>query len=651
MGRRTIAALAVFVAFLPAALPAQEQVQPPYEPTSNVYANELRQILRDIDQIRFELGQIGVPPHFCLPPGLPSKREALDDLVIYDYLLRRIEKRLTTIEKEAKKQMSLPGAGPRLGPDYPVLNGIGPQTTNTNLNYWALARAPYKRALNEYKVLRKRIEGTEEIDCAHRTPPPPPVDWIEGLTPPTFQEISFLPLPESFCSWDEYWALLFAIHPDYNGAAANAEAAGAYRTKVYGRLQAAMDEGAEGATIAKLRADLKEAEADVKEQNDLSDRIAKHYAKAKKIPVVDCTKRAGEKAIGDGFRNGGVPEGTSAPAVAPGNVNESGAPESGAEGRSVGYGGMGGNGDRTYVVEFSPSGVLGHESFPTIVYLGFENSLNVRTFAVEHLADSDAFVGYDAEGSVRFGKGLRSTIRIGFRDYDVEFAGADRTIDPLGEKLLIPFVVQPGYAIGSNVPEGTPNGANIVTGVDYLFRSDNSDLRASYERSWAAGPGTLTGSAGYGYTWLTQEQRLSGNVPGFGLSLEYDTHVEVTAGRLLAGASYEYPWPSHPALSNTGGIAGSLNYPHADGTDRIAVSSSQPVSESRDVTRKETTQSIGVEIGSGYEWADGKLVFVHYEHVHDEITPVVSREGDGPSEIRFEPSNFDYVSVGVKIGW
>ncbi|MFH1277490.1 MAG: hypothetical protein ABIK65_03815 [Candidatus Eisenbacteria bacterium] len=656
MGRRTILVLGILSFAAPSALLAQEQVQPPYQRTSNIYANELRSILRDIDQVRFELGLVEVPPFFCLPPRLPSKQEALDDLYLLGLAIRNLDIRLGRVEKEAQKQLSLPGAGTKLGPDYPKFQGIGPQSTGTNLNYWALAREPLTQVTIAYTAKKKEIEETEERDCAPKPPAPPkPVDWFEGLTPPVFHEITFAPLPPFHCSQDEYWALLFVIHPDYNEAAENAEAAGTYRTKLYNRLHAAIDTGSDGATLAKLRKDLEKAEANVKEQNRLSDEIAAHYEKAKKIPVIDCSTKQGEGAVKEGSGGGGSPGtgagGTGAQGGASGGDGGtgSGAAEPDSPSDRFGFLGTDSLGGRGFGLEFAPAMVFGHQSLPDFVYLGLENSMDVKTFGVEHLDDGDGFVGFEGEGAFRFGKGLRSTVRIGFRTFVVEIEGEEESVDPMGEKLLIPFVNTPGVALGTNVAEGTAGGANVVTGLGYAFRGENTAIQATYEYTRSAGPGEWTGTAGFGRTWISQTQSLAGKITGFGIDFDYETSIDVHVNRVIFGAGYTYPVPSLPALSINGSLTGFLNFANAEGTDRVDLSGAQTISESRDLSRDETTGGVAVRFGSGYEWADGKLVFVHYTRFHDKTTPVVSREGDGPSEIRFDASDYDFFIVGVKI--
>lgn len=240
------------------------------------------------DSIANTMSIVQWEPKYCLPPDEPNKGKERQWLKARKRSLDNIRKRFNALKPQFIDLITRDGLALKavLGK---LPDGANPAADST---FWQPWMTSFKKAQEAIDAKAAELEPIPEEDCSPPPPPPrQPVDWTAGLTPPTFGPPDFPALPDFHCSWDDYWALIRAIHPYYNKSAEDAQTASRYRDKVGGRLVRAKDAGAPADAVAKLQKIFEEASAVAAAQQNLSAKAKAHYEKAKRIPVVDCATK------------------------------------------------------------------------------------------------------------------------------------------------------------------------------------------------------------------------------------------------------------------------------------------------------------------------------------------------------------------------
>lgn len=280
---------------------AQRPIAPPPSEGSGAglyKLEELNATKAGADSITSTMSLVEFEPKYCIPPDEPNKLKEEEWL----------KGRERTLAKNVARFKALkPGFIDLIRKDGLALKAVlGKLPDGANPlddRFWQPWETSFKKAQQAIDAKRAELAGIRVEDCSPTPPPPPqPIDWTAGLEPPTFGPPDFPPLPDHHCSWDDYWALIKAIHPYYNKSAEDAQVATRYRDKVGARLVRAKDAGAPAEAIAELQEMFEAASEVAAERQQLSARAAAHYEKAKRIPVVDCrTEQPQTAPDGDQF--------------------------------------------------------------------------------------------------------------------------------------------------------------------------------------------------------------------------------------------------------------------------------------------------------------------------------------------------------------
>lgn len=683
---------------------------------------ELNATKSGADSITSTMSLVEFEDKYCLPPDEPNKLKEEQWLKGREQTLAKYVQRFRALRPQFINLIKNDGLALKA-----VLGKLPDGANPIDDGFWQPWETSFKKAQDAIDAMRAELATKLVENCSPPPPPPPqPIDWLAGLSPPSFGDPDFPPLPKHHCSWDAYWALIRAIHPYYNKSAEDGQIASRYRDKVGARLVRAKDAGAPADAIAKLQQMFNAASQVAAERQKLSQDAAEHYAKAKRIPVIDCTPEDQQQPPADPIpqsdyeifvypqvparfcseaeKQAVLSQLDFAKAAARRNYEKAKAHVAELDRRLKG-------GDRTpglaealhrarqaetsfynqwieldrayYKAQAMPvvdcrtqtgtdqrygqSGgglgananvAFGNQQFPTFVYLGFENVLNVQTFGVENLDDDEGFTAFNAEAVINFDRGYRFTGEIdpnarafmvfGFNVSDVNATTVRDEIDPLGQDLLLAFPTTPGIALGSGVPEGTPGGFNVVTDFFYGYNADTFSLYAKYGETWRCGDGAFTGYAGAVYTNLDQTQVATGDINGFLSDFRYNTDIDVDTWRIVGGVRYDSP--SFAGFTAFAGATGSLNFVDASGRDSIKVSGFLNFSEAADLSKSDTTFGYFVDVGIATRIDEAAMdLYLAYRHAYDETTPGVVRHDNDPGHIVIEASDYDMIVAGARV--
>jgi hypothetical protein len=295
---RFLSACLTAIITLMAALPSShaqpygaEQMQPPRD------EHAMTRLLRDIDQVKFEIEQIQIYTRYCKPPNGPNIADTQWEIDFvsgkYKRLQATFDRFFEAYEQAIKTRLA---AGYRSG--FPPLKGM----TADHRDYWATISGMLSNLANKIEAKQAALNKKKEEDCADDDrpppppPPPPPADWFKGLSRPVAPPVPFAELPPHFCTELEksQW-ILKNISPARVLASENARAAADYVVDVGRRMrELEIKRISEPLTadeqrgLKELSAEYKWAQDDLAEQDRVVKEIDAHAAKAWAIKIIDC---------------------------------------------------------------------------------------------------------------------------------------------------------------------------------------------------------------------------------------------------------------------------------------------------------------------------------------------------------------------------
>lgn len=285
---------------------------------------------------------------------------------------------------------------------------------------------------------------------------------------------------------------------------------------------------------------------------------------------------------------------------------------------------------------------------PGYRYLGTEigGTMNLRNGY--NLEDDHTTNMLGAGGSYGIGKmfGGQARLEVGLRRFDAEISGARGAFDPgPGTTLLIPGTGDGPFGAGFSLPSA--GGLNVVTtsdyGLDYNHTAFYGKVAADFwcddeddEEGYFDGFG-FTPYVGLTYSRIRFDQRFAGAIPGYGIDFQYDTDVQNNAYGLMFGGQVMKPVPNTPVVLRAG-LTGQVDFNDAKGSDSLDVTGfgSQTMSLKNTDTTLSYTLNAGVTVG-----AKSPIRF-DLDLFHGQIgnTPVVTRDGAGPSRLNMEETDY-----------
>ncbi|ABS63631.1 hypothetical protein Plav_2017 [Parvibaculum lavamentivorans DS-1] len=241
------------------------------------------------------------------------------------------------------------------------------------------------------------------------------------------------------------------------------------------------------------------------------------------------------------------------------------------------------------------------------------------------------------------GFGGKLKLNVGLTYTDVEIDRNTGAFDPNGATLLIPGTGDGPSGAGFSLADA--GGLNLVANSDYRLDYDHTSIRLKLsDEFWCDGeddedgpPFGLLPYIGLNYTRGNIDQRFAGSIPGYGRDFEYNTDVKVESWGPVFGAQFLAPVKRSPVLLRAG-VTGSIEFNDAKGSDSLDFTgfARQTMQMSNDDTTFSYTLNAGVTVGAkspiqfdidGFYGAIGN-------------TPVVTRDGVGPSRLDLERSDY-----------
>jgi Cysteine-rich secretory protein family len=275
-------ALAIVIAWLALALAAPS---PATAQSAGQYRTELNQLQLDMRALWGEIERFQPQASYCNPPYAPLKQPDEMVLAALDARARALADRYLGLRTSLTSFLN---NNHRLAAEL-QLNGSDP----LDPKWWQRYDNERNRLLQELNRKKTALQRAPVRNCGPRAQPPPrPVADAQAPSlprPPTYAPVNFPTVPTQFCSQDEYWKFINeVINPPYLRAAENAEVAAHFRTQVEVAANAYVQAGKP--IPAALNALRRRAQAELTEKDRLSDEIAKLRDRARRTPVVDCSK-------------------------------------------------------------------------------------------------------------------------------------------------------------------------------------------------------------------------------------------------------------------------------------------------------------------------------------------------------------------------
>lgn len=276
----TLCAAILLVSGTPAA--AQE--------TSGEYRAAIDSMYLEVRAMWGELDRFKVEKRYCRPPP-PSKAEAEAELAALEQRAKDLNSRYQALKQSL---LSFLDHNHRLYSEMMVDN-----RDPRDRRWWTRDDNNLKRMNDELARKKAALAAAPEVNCGQTTPTQRPAVTAGPATQPqqqaqpslpqrpAYAPLNWPPMPAHFCSLEEYWNFINQqINPLYLKAAENAEAAAKFRADVERAINALVQ--ADKPVPQSLRALARQAQADVTEQNRLSQESEEIRRRAKAIPIIDC---------------------------------------------------------------------------------------------------------------------------------------------------------------------------------------------------------------------------------------------------------------------------------------------------------------------------------------------------------------------------
>lgn len=147
----------------------------------------------------------------------------------------------------------------------------------------------------------------------------------------------------------------------------------------------------------------------------------------------------------------------------------------------------------------------------------------------------------------------------------------------------------------------------------------------------------FTPYAGVTYAYSSFTQRFGGGIPGFGVDFQYDTRLRNNAWGLMFGGQVMKPVRNTPVMLRAG-LTGQVDFNRVRGSDSLDFTGfgSQTMQVSNNDTTFSYTANAGVTVG-----AQAPIRFdLDFFGGGIGNTPVVTRDGVGPSRVELERSDY-----------
>lgn len=286
---------------------------------------------------------------------------------------------------------------------------------------------------------------------------------------------------------------------------------------------------------------------------------------------------------------------------------------------------------------------------PNYNYLGLESGGIRNLSAGYNLDDEDTTISTGIEGTFRMGTYYGRTWRFmgGFRDTKVEVSGPRGGFDPgAGNFLLIPGTGDGPNGAGFALAPGVP-GQNAVTFSDYSLDYSQTSFYGKFSTDFWCDDDEDEGGlfhgigftpyAGVTYAYSSFTQRFGGGIPGFGVDFQYDTRLRNNAWGLMFGGQVMKPVRNTPVMLRAG-LTGQVDFNRVRGSDSLDFTGfgSQTMQVSNNDTTFSYTANAGVTVG-----ARAPIRFdIDFFGGGIGNTPVVTRDGVGPSRVELERSDY-----------
>lgn len=310
-----------------------------------------------------------------------------------------------------------------------------------------------------------------------------------------------------------------------------------------------------------------------------------------------------------------------------------------------------------YQPEFDASvegGVAGTQlALPSYRFLGTEMGGIRNLNNGYHFEDDEQTKSLLIGGSIGLGRyglgdgfGGKLKLNVGLTYTDVAIDENTGAFDPDGTTLLVPGTGDGPFGAGFSLADA--GGLNLVTNSSYRLNYSHTAFHAKLSDEFWCGdeydeddedgpPFGFVPYLGLNYTRGNLDQRFAGSIPGYARDFEYNTDVEVESWGPIFGAQFLAPVRRSPVLLRAG-VTGSIEFNDAKGSDSLDFTGfgRQTMQISNDDTTFSYTLNAGVTVGSqspiqfdlgGFYGAIGN-------------TPVVTRDGVGPSRLDLERSDY-----------
>lgn len=255
--------------------------------------------------------------------------------------------------------------------------------------------------------------------------------------------------------------------------------------------------------------------------------------------------------------------------------------------------------------------------------------------------------GFDLERAMLGASKMR--VQFGYTRTSLDVDRNTGAFDPMGASLLIPGTGDGPFGAGFSLP--TAGGLNVVTSSSYRLEYDSDDFYAKLMGEYWCdedfddddpGLGTFP-YLGLRYTSSDFRQRFGGSIPGFARDFEYNTDVDTNSWGPIVGVQVVRPVVGSPVMLRAG-VTASVEFNDASGSDSLDFTGfgRQTMRLSNDDTTLSYTVNAGVTVG-----ATSPIQF-DIDAFAGSIgnTPVVTRDGVGPSRLEMERS--DYLGAALR---
>ena len=255
--------------------------------------------------------------------------------------------------------------------------------------------------------------------------------------------------------------------------------------------------------------------------------------------------------------------------------------------------------------------------------------------------------GFDLERAMLGASKMR--VQFGYTRTSLDVDRNTGAFDPMGASLLIPGTGDGPFGAGFSLP--TAGGLNVVTSSSYRLEYDSDDFYAKLMGEYWCDEDFEDDDPGLGmfpyfglrYTNSDFRQRFGGSIPGFARDFEYNTDVDTRSWGPIAGIQVVKPVAGSPVMLRAGATA-SVEFNDASGSDSLDFTgfARQTMRLSNDDTTLSYTVNAGVTVG-----AMSPIQF-DIDAFAGSIgnTPVVTRDGVGPSRLEMERS--DYIGTALR---